>query len=482
MSQVVRWLVIDDRGPRGQLSSGWETNLALARRHSKSRNMSQNQESAPNTVPAAQSQDGAQSTPSGTDGNPNANFPPPKSDKPRPHVCATCTRSFARLEHLKRHERSHTKEKPFECTDCTRRFARRDLLLRHQQKLHMTAMPASRQRGARRESTSSTTASGSVRVRKSSVANSAVGAAGGAGAGAMRPRANTISHVDNATLGMLAAANSSTRHEGGMSLNGLPGVGGYNFRGMSTAPGHHGNPHGLPKLETHGLNIDVGAGLRTAPPYGGLRGEIDLESLWFGPGSTVNPAQLHFSNSPQSLVFETPSSPYHHGFPPIPVAHATMDDDGNFTWLNGFENQLSFNNPNDQALDGSSPSVISTGSHSGLSDVMLDGANSSMHSSSVWPNSMMSNGPLTSGYAMDFSGSGFQDIYHTGQLSPKSLQAHMAKNEQYFSSPPAMNLQTSMSMMYGLNNPYFHPPMVAQPQTPSNSSSSVSSSNHQVEV
>ncbi|KAH6680400.1 hypothetical protein B0J14DRAFT_444583, partial [Halenospora varia] len=52
-------------------------------------------------------------------------------DKPRPHVCGTCNRSFARLEHLKRHERSHTKEKPFECPECARCFARRDLLLRH---------------------------------------------------------------------------------------------------------------------------------------------------------------------------------------------------------------------------------------------------------------------------------------------------------------------------------------------------------------
>jgi hypothetical protein len=41
----------------------------------------------------------------------NLNFPPPKTDKPRPHVCTTCMRSFARLEHLKRHERSHTQEK-----------------------------------------------------------------------------------------------------------------------------------------------------------------------------------------------------------------------------------------------------------------------------------------------------------------------------------------------------------------------------------
>lgn len=56
--------------------------------------------------------------------------------KPRLFVCQICTRAFARLEHLRRHERSHTKEKPFSCGVCQRKFSRRDLLLRHAQKLH----------------------------------------------------------------------------------------------------------------------------------------------------------------------------------------------------------------------------------------------------------------------------------------------------------------------------------------------------------
>lgn len=60
-----------------------------------------------------------------------------KTDKPRPHVCPVCTRAFARLEHLRRHERSHTNEKPFQCALCGRCFARRDLVLRHQLKLHL---------------------------------------------------------------------------------------------------------------------------------------------------------------------------------------------------------------------------------------------------------------------------------------------------------------------------------------------------------
>jgi hypothetical protein len=89
-----------------------------------------------------------------------------KTDKPRPHVCPICTRSFARLEHLKRHERSHTKEKPFKCPVCERCFARRDLLLRHKQKLHASfpesGSSPSKKAGSRRKSSVSQTTSGTT--------------------------------------------------------------------------------------------------------------------------------------------------------------------------------------------------------------------------------------------------------------------------------------------------------------------------------
>lgn len=73
-----------------------------------------------------------------------------RTDKPRPHVCAICTRAFARLEHLKRHERAHTNEKPYQCAACGRCFARRDLVLRHQQKLH-TDLPHVIRRGSSKD-------------------------------------------------------------------------------------------------------------------------------------------------------------------------------------------------------------------------------------------------------------------------------------------------------------------------------------------
>jgi hypothetical protein len=54
----------------------------------------------------------------------------------KPFICRTCSRAFARLEHLTRHGLSHTKEKPFECRQCARSFACRDLVVRHQLNLH----------------------------------------------------------------------------------------------------------------------------------------------------------------------------------------------------------------------------------------------------------------------------------------------------------------------------------------------------------
>lgn len=422
--------------------------------------------------------------------NGNGNFPPPKTDKPRPHICGTCARSFARLEHLKRHERSHTKEKPFECPECTRCFARRDLLLRHQQKLHMTATPASRAKGGRRESTSSTAASGSGRVRKNSVVSSAVAGSGGSGSGWMRPRANTISHVDHATLGMIAAANSSAARHGGLgmahdhhtSLSGLPGPGGYEFRGMSTAPGHHGNRHGLPKLETNGLNIDVGAGLRTAPPYGGLGTDFDIDDMIFSPASTINPAQLHFTDSPSALTFESPTSPYQQIFSGLPLDQSRIDDDGNFEWIHGFDNQMSFDNPNDQAIEGSSPSAISTTSHSGISEVMLDGSSGPPYTAGLWQTSLMSQAPMTTAYSMDLSNSTFPDVLPLENTSPKTMQGQNGAADQYYTTPPPLTLQSPLSLVHGLPSHFFHPPIVGNSDTLSSSSASVSGSNRHSSV
>lgn len=378
-----------------------------------------------------------------------ANFPPPKTDKPRPHVCATCQRSFARLEHLKRHERSHTKEKPFECPECARCFARRDLLLRHQQKLHQTSAPSSRPRN-RRESASGV-APGQSRARKNSVAGPPAGA--NSAVASMRPRANTISHVDGAAMQMIASANASVArgvaaHSRHPSLAGLPvhNLDLY-FGGMSAALGQRGLPHGLPKLETAQISSnDFDTGLRTAPPMAAFNPDFDFESMLFTQGSTINPNALHYNDSPQSMAMDQ-TSPFG---PSLNDVTSSQPFDDNLDWLTGFEHQMSFRT-SDNVVDGSSPSAISTTSQSGISDVMLDGSNhpAPAGTSTMWQPSVMGPPQMPNPFAMDLNGSVFPDLLNGAPLSPQP--AAQKTNDPYFSTPPPSLSSLSPSVVPGLN-------------------------------
>jgi hypothetical protein len=305
--------------------------------------------------------------------------------------------------------------------------------------------------------------------------------ANGHGAATMRPRANTISHVDGAHMQLMAAANATVArssnaptHSRHPSLAGLPMQNDYHFGGMSTTMGQRGINAGLPKLDTHNFNnMDYGGGLRTAPIMGGFNTDFDFEGLLFGPGSTINPNALHYSDSPQSMAIDS-VSPYHQGFPDM-AAGQTIEE--NFDWMNGFEHQMSFQEANENAIAGSSPSAISTASQSGISEVMVDGSNNPAASSaSMWQQSMMAPPQMTQNpFSIDLGNTGFPDLMNGGPLSPYSLPKKNA-SDPYFSTPPPSMSSLSPSILPGVAPQTFHPPMNLGPETPLSMSGSMHSS------
>ncbi|KAF1744556.1 hypothetical protein MXB_2669 [Myxobolus squamalis] len=54
----------------------------------------------------------------------------------KPFMCLVCKKGFSRKDHLRSHERTHTKERPYRCPICQRGFSRSDERKRHT-KIHL---------------------------------------------------------------------------------------------------------------------------------------------------------------------------------------------------------------------------------------------------------------------------------------------------------------------------------------------------------
>ncbi|KAK4505109.1 hypothetical protein PRZ48_003072 [Zasmidium cellare] len=349
-----------------------------------------------------------------------------------------------------------------------------------------------RPRQGRRESASAAS-NGNGRVRKNSVANANIGGAAG-NLAQQRPRANTISHIDLASLGLvdgnhphlnrMNALGLGMAHP--MNVNGLPGPNNFDYRGMSTAVGHHGNNHGLPKLDTqHINNMDMSNSLRTAPA--GNFGGFDIDQL-FTPHTTINPAALHFGGAGQIASSNIPF-----GYDMSSNQQVPVDDD--FGWMRNWNMQMANGNDNEQAIDESSPSRISSGdSPADFSESMSNSqvGISMPQSSSPWPQQemqaqqMMPTGP----FHMDAMGNGLPNLDAiNGTVSPTSLHDPTPTADAYFHQAMAQqnghpqHHQSMPDIMQGQNgNAFGNPLSNFGSNSPSMSSSSMTGSARQSSV
>lgn len=209
--------------------------------------------------------------------------------------------------------------------------------------------------------------------------------------------------------------------------------------------GHRGMQNALPRLETHGLPIYGDNGLRTAPPNVLFRNSFLMGDNMFAP-ETINPSVLHCGPGPQSPSLD-PISP---SFTGIPDLSATSPYGGSM----GFENLMINTNPhppysgldffgngNENAIEGSSPSAISTASPGGMSDAMIDGSNNPAPNipvtSSPWAQPMMSPHPGNFGFDFSNANHGFPDFMNE-PVSPHPMQ-HSMMTDGMFTPPSSLN-------------------------------------------
>lgn len=284
----------------------------------------------------------------------------------------------------------------------------------------------------------------------------------------MRPRANTLSHIDTNALDLLATSNvtgknANVSHVHRSSDSRLPGVSEYQYRGFSTTS--NGALHGLPRLNTSALPTEHAGGLRTAPVYGGFPNELSMSTFVFGPNNTINPNQLHVGGM-QGFGVDDMSVQY----PYSEASNIRMLQDGeNFDWMaHGFENQRFFNHSNESAIETSSPSVMDTNSPDAIGDSTLDGGTSIMNNlpvsaAQIWNAPMVTKAQMmASPLNFDFPSSAFNDMVPApqGTISPKSLLAQGGSLlEMNIPSPPPLNSMEPPSMMPGFMMPGFQMPI-----------------------
>lgn len=277
-----------------------------------------------------------------------------------------------------------------------------------------------------------------------------------------------------------------TGHAHHNSVSMLPNSQTYQYRLHGT--GHQPPMLNLPKLDTQHNPLDLSSGLRTAPPFGGFGAEYGMSGMTFDQDfdNTINPHALHMTNL-HGMGMETSDSPYQHMFPGMMSSHAVAEEDANFEWMaHGFENQMSFAQANENAIDDSSPSAMSTNSPAGMVDMVGDPNLAAMHhptasTVNMWSNALATQAQgVNSPVSMDLM-STFNELVNApvGTVSPKSLLAQGGVLDMNLQSPPDMSNMDPANMHPNLHFTGYQLPLSQDGPISSNSTASMESSLHQ---
>ena len=168
-----------------------------------------------------------------------------------------------------------------------------------------------------------------------------------------------------------------------------------------------------------------------------------------------------------------PSSPFNPFGNPF-ASNNTVDEE-DFGWNAGLDSSMMFPAPDETAVDGSSPSAISTASQSGFSEVMLDGSGQPT-SANLWHNPLTTHAGVNPAvYPLDAMAPVFPELMMS-TVSPKDFTEQGATADFYISSPPPIASMSPAAGIPGMPNQYFHPPMAFHSDTGSISSSSITGS------
>jgi len=175
--------------------------------------------------------------------------------------------------------------------------------------------------------------------------------------------------------------------------------------------------------------------MRTAPIESSLNAGFDFDQL-FGPGSTINPAQLQMGDP---LL---PDPAYSNGqYQGLTTGRAVQEEDENFDWMRGFNQQMSFNHGVNGHRAHHPDHHVAESASSGPSNASeLPILNDSIHfQSNAWHNSMA---PQQMSAPAQFyneqSNSFFPDFSVAQESSVKTFGSHLHHVDNNFMSSPNM--------------------------------------------